>query len=117
MRFDEGSADCQVLTYKDGLLSPLGHDLVLGVTRFTIEVEGDRVEASFAADSLRVLSGSGGAVAEVLTEHAPCRLARLGFPDCFGESGDYEAIFSKMKINTQDVIATARQIAQKKTHL
>jgi transketolase len=63
------------------------------------------------------VGGLGGAVAEVLTEHAPCRLARLGFPDCFGESGDYEAIFSKMKINTQDVIATARQIAQKKTHL
>jgi hypothetical protein len=62
MRFDEGSADCRVFTYKDGILSPLGHDLVLGVTRFTIDIEGDRIEASFAADSLRVISGSGGAV-------------------------------------------------------
>ncbi len=57
------------------------------------------------------VGGLGGAVAEVLTEHAPCRLTRLGFPDCFGESGDYEAIFSKMKINTENIVAKAKEIA------
>jgi hypothetical protein len=64
MRFDEGSADCRVFTFKDGMLSPLGHDLELRVSRFTIDVSDDRsrVEASFAADSLRVVAGSGGAV-------------------------------------------------------
>jgi len=50
------------------------------------------------------LGGLGGAVAEILSEQAPCKLRRLGFPDCFGESGDDEAIFSKMKINTQDIM-------------
>jgi transketolase len=49
------------------------------------------------------LGGLGGAVAEVLTEHAPCRLVRLGFPDIFGESGDNEQIFSKMGVNTQNI--------------
>jgi YceI-like domain len=62
MRFDEGSAECRVFTYKDGLLSPFGHDLTLGVGRFTIEVNGAEVDASFEADSLRVVAGSGGAV-------------------------------------------------------
>ena len=55
------------------------------------------------------LGGLGGAVAEVLTEHAPCKLHRLGFPDTFGESGDNEAIFSKFGINTECIIAEARQ--------
>jgi polyisoprenoid-binding protein YceI len=62
MKFDESSAECQVLTYKDGILSPLGHDLTIAVGRFTIAVDGERVEASFDAGSLRVLSSSGGAV-------------------------------------------------------
>ena len=57
------------------------------------------------------LGGLGGAVAEVLTEHAPCRLHRLGFPDVFGESGDNEAVFSKFGINTENIIAKAREIA------
>ena len=55
------------------------------------------------------LGGLGGAVAEVLTEHAPCRLRRLGFPDVFGESGDNEAILSKLGVNTECIIAAARQ--------
>ncbi len=56
------------------------------------------------------LGGLGGAVAEVLTTHAPCRLTRLGFPDCFGESGDNEAIFSKFGVNTENIIATAKSL-------
>ena len=59
------------------------------------------------------LGGLGGAVAEVLTEYAPCRLSRLGFPDCFGESGDNEAIFSKFGVNTENIIAEAKKIVNK----
>ena len=57
------------------------------------------------------MGGLGGAVAEVLTEHAPCRLTRLGFPDVFGESGDNEAVFSKLGINTECIVAKARELA------
>jgi polyisoprenoid-binding protein YceI len=56
MRFDESSAECRVFTFKEGLLSPLGHDLELRVGRFTIDVSDDRrtVEAKLDAGSLRV---------------------------------------------------------------
>ncbi len=57
------------------------------------------------------LGGLGGAVAETLTEHAPCKLCRLGFPDVFGESGDDEKIFSKMGVNTENIIAKAVELA------
>ena len=59
------------------------------------------------------LGGLGGAVAEVLTEYAPCQLTRLGFPDVFGESGDNEAIFSKYGVNTENIIATAKELISK----
>ncbi len=59
-----------------------------------------------------VIGGLGGAVAEVLTEQAPCRQVRLGFPDCFGESGDDEAIFSKLGCNVENIVAAARRIVR-----
>lgn len=57
-----------------------------------------------------VIGGLGSAVAEVLAERAPCRLRRLGFPDCFGESGDDEAIFSKFGCNTPEIAAAAQAL-------
>lgn len=62
------------------------------------------------------LGGLGGAVAETLTEHAPCRLVRLGFPDVFGESGDDEAVFSKLGVNVASIIAAGREMARAGSH-
>ena len=50
-----------------------------------------------------IIGGLGGAVAEVLAETVPSRLLRIGFPDIFMESGDNEEIFSKMRINVNDI--------------
>jgi hypothetical protein len=52
-RFDQDSATCRVYTFKEGLLSPVAHDLRLRVTRFAIEV-GEQIEARFDASSLIV---------------------------------------------------------------
>jgi YceI-like protein len=54
--YDESQADCWVLIYKEGLLSPVAHDLRLRVTRFQIQVEVDEasLEASFDTSSLCV---------------------------------------------------------------
>lgn len=57
-----------------------------------------------------MIGGLGGAVSEVLTDKAPCKLVRLGFPDCFGESGDNEAIFSKLGINTENIVAKVKEL-------
>lgn len=55
-RFDESTAICQIFTYKEGLLSPLAHDLRIGVQSFMIEVGGGEhfITASFDARSLKV---------------------------------------------------------------
>jgi YceI-like domain len=58
LSFDAATARCTVLTWREGLLSAVGHDLALGVTRFEIRVDevARRVEARFDSGSLRVLS-------------------------------------------------------------
>jgi polyisoprenoid-binding protein YceI len=55
-RYDQASAECFVFTFKDGLLSPVAHDLRLRVTRFELEVDDARTSVSVSIDtsSLRV---------------------------------------------------------------
>jgi hypothetical protein len=51
--YDSSTAECCVFTFKEGLLSPVAHDLRLRVTRFELEV-GAAVTATFDATSLVV---------------------------------------------------------------
>jgi len=53
-RYDQRTARCRVYVYKDGLLSAMGHDLILEVTRFSVEIDDNRIEARFDSSSLRV---------------------------------------------------------------
>jgi polyisoprenoid-binding protein YceI len=54
--FDASSAECLVLTFKEGLLSAVAHDLRVHVTRFEVDVDGSplSVRGRFQASSLRV---------------------------------------------------------------
>lgn len=58
LTFGPDRATCEVLTFKEGLLSPVAHDLLLRVTSFQIDVESaaPAVSAQFDAGSLRVAS-------------------------------------------------------------
>lgn len=55
-QYDANNAECSVFTFKEGLLSPVAHDLRLKVTRFSVTVDdaAAAVVASFDAASLVV---------------------------------------------------------------
>jgi hypothetical protein len=55
-RYDANNADCFVFTFKDGLLSPIAHDLRLRVGRFSLEVDEttSAIVARFDPSSLSV---------------------------------------------------------------
>jgi len=55
--FDASSAECLVLTYKEGLLSAIAHDLEIRVSRFEVDVDPETlaVQARFDAASLQVV--------------------------------------------------------------
>jgi len=46
---DASTADCLVYTFREGLLSAVGHDLCLRVERFAVEVTGDANAPSILA--------------------------------------------------------------------
>ncbi len=49
------------------------------------------------------VAGFGSAVAEVVSESAPCHVSRLGFPDAFLESGDDELIFTRHGLDAEGI--------------
>jgi polyisoprenoid-binding protein YceI len=59
-RFDATSAICEVFTFKEGLLSPVAHDLRIRATEILVEVDGASVSARIAAAGLRVVSAMRG---------------------------------------------------------
>lgn len=59
-----------------------------------------------------IIGGLGGAVAEVTGERQPARLKRIGFRDHFGESGDDEKVLSKFGVNTEHIVAAAREMVR-----
>lgn len=58
-----------------------------------------------------ILGGLGGAVAEVLCEHAPARLRRLGLRDVFGRSGNAEDLYKMYHLTPADIAAACREMA------
>jgi len=83
-------------------IKPIDVDAIVDASRETGRI--------ITVENHSIIGGLGGAVAETLCEHAPCRLKRIGMPDHFGESGDDEAVFSKYGFNTADIIAAAREM-------
>ncbi|MCK6501917.1 hypothetical protein L6R53_00690 [Myxococcota bacterium] len=53
--FRPPQATCTVRVFKAGLLSAMGHDLELRLTRFSLTVDGDRIQGDFDATSLEVV--------------------------------------------------------------
>ena len=59
-RFGPPTATCEVFTFREGVLSAIGHDLKLRVERFEIDADRTKVSARFDATSLRVAAAMRG---------------------------------------------------------
>lgn len=58
--FGPDRAGCEVLVFREGLLSAAGHDLLLRATAFAIEIADDHARAEIDARSLRVVTAMRG---------------------------------------------------------
>jgi transketolase len=63
-----------------------------------------------------VIGGLGGAVAEVLSEHLPTRVFRLGLQDVFGESGPNDALLEKYGFTPEGVASQVASIVESNPH-
>lgn len=70
--------------------------------------------AVVTAEEHSVIGGLGSAVAEVLGEHCPVPLERVGLKDTFGESGKPAELLAKYGLTAQEVAAAARRAVVRK---
>lgn len=88
-------------------LKPLDWELVAACARET--------GAVVTAEEHMVTGGLGSAVSEVLSEHQPTPLKRVGVRDTFGLSGKPEQLLKHYGLTAADVAAAARQVLARKS--
>ena len=57
-----------------------------------------------------IIGGLGGAVAELLGEHYPLPIRRVGYQDTFAESGSNQDLLEKYGLNPRHIVAAVRGI-------
>lgn len=87
-------------------LKPLDWELVVACARET--------GAVVTAEEHMVAGGLGSAVSEILGEHCPVPVKRIGLRDTFGISGKPEMLLKHFGLTAADVAAAARQVIARK---
>lgn len=79
----------------------------------TILASVQKTGKAVAAEEAQINAGFGGAVAELLSEHHPVPLRRIGMKDRFGESGEPDVLLRAFGLNAESIAATALEVVQK----
>lgn len=70
--------------------------------------------AVVTAENHNIINGLGSAVAEVLAEHCPVPLGRVGVQDLFGEVGDISYLQQRFGLTSIDIVAKVKHVLQRK---
>jgi transketolase len=74
----------------------------------------DRTNLIMTAEDHSIIGGLGGAVAEMLGEHQPTRMKRIGIQDRFGESGPNDALLEKYGLSVDYMFGRALELLEGK---
>jgi len=74
----------------------------------TIMKAAEDTGALVTVEEHSIIGGLGGAVAEVLAEHGPTPLRRIGIRDKFGKSGDAKDLLTRYGLKSHDIIKAAK---------
>ncbi len=83
-------------------IKPLDREVVLEAASET--------QAIVTAEDHNIIGGLGSAVAEVLTEERPTKMARVGIEDTFGRTGKPDKLYEYFGLTSQDVAETAKEL-------
>lgn len=87
-------------------IKPLDEEAVIAAARET--------GAVVTAENHNIIGGLGSAVAEVLGEHCPVPMARIGFRDCFGEVGKMDYLMKRFQMTSADIARAVRETVARK---
>jgi len=70
--------------------------------------------AIVTAENHNIINGLGSAVAEVLVEHIPTPMERIGVQDLFGEVGSEEYLRQRFELTEEDIVKKVRKVLERK---
>jgi transketolase len=71
----------------------------------------EKTKAIVTAENHNVIGGLGSAVAEVLSEHCPTRMRRIGVKEQFGQVGKVDYLKGFYKLTAKDIIDAVQEVA------
>ena len=75
----------------------------------------EKTGAVVTVEDNNILGGLGSAVAEALGENLPTPMERVGIGDCFGESGDPDALFEKYGMSARHIAEAAKRVMARRS--
>ncbi len=79
----------------------------------TIIEAASRTNAVVTCENHNIHGGLGSAVAEILSEHCPTPIVRVGVRDVFGECGDDISLMKKYHLTPADIAQAARRVLKR----
>lgn len=70
--------------------------------------------AVITAEEHNIIGGLGSAVAELLVEHRPVPMKRVGITDKFGESGSPDELMKHFGLTAENIVAAAQEVIARK---
>ena len=80
----------------------------------TLLASAKKTNAVVTAENQNVIGGLGGAVCEVLAEHHPLKVKRLGVQDRFGEVGTVPYLSATLGFSAQDMVKACSEMSKAK---
>ena len=87
-------------------IKPIDKDLIVKYA--------EKTKAVVTAENHNVIGGLGSAVAEVLSEHCPTRMRRIGVHEQFGQVGKLEYLKEFYKLTVKDIVGAAEEVVSLK---
>jgi transketolase len=98
---------------KDGIQAEVLHyPSVKPFDSDTLIASARKTGGVITVENQSILGGLGGAACEVLSEHHPVRIKRLGIPDKFGEVATEDYLFDKHRFGVKHIVAAAKELAK-----
>lgn len=91
--------------YKQGIDAEVVHvPVVKPLDAITIIQSAQKTGVVVTAEEAQINAGFGGAIAELLSEHLPTPLKRIGVQDRFGESGEPDELMSHFGLDSDHIV-------------
>lgn len=81
--------------------------------QFIVEIL-EKTGGAVTVEDHNIIGGLGSAIAELIAEHIPVPLVRVGLQDVFPESGEAEALLDHYEMGNEDIVKAVKKAIMKK---